>query len=193
MPEYAVDESADEPVGFANEGEPRSPFAQPSITDLLRQEAQNLAESKTVDIPIKGFEQTGLRARYHLPESGKELDNIARKVFREFKDTYSRNLYITTDTMAYLCDGLYVMPVDMAVDEPVELDPELTGAPITFDVTLAQVLGGVSEPVTARKVIRKLFGNNEMAILAHGEKLNRWLQDTSVDLSTELWQMQGES
>lgn len=182
----AMLENDHKPVEFEDQEAP-TPFTEPSLVDLIKQDLKELSEAEDVFIPVKGYERTGLRVKYHMPESGKELDNIARKVMREQKDTYSRNLYTAIDTMIYLCDGLYVQPAD--VDEPVELDPQLTGSPVTFDETLAMIVGLDSENPTARQVVRKLFGNNEMAIIAHAEKLNRWLMDTKADLSVELWQM----
>lgn len=168
-----------------------SPFSDASIFDLLKQEAQELADNKEVDIPVKGYEGTNLMIRYHLPESAKELDDIARRVSKDQKDPFYRNLYTVIDTMIWLCSGLFVQPE--GVPEPVMLDPEQTGHPVHFDVRLAGLIGMLesangSEP-TARNVVRKLFGGNDLAIISHAEKLNRWLQNTKADLSLEIWQV----
>lgn len=179
----------DAPVGGLEEP---GPFSASSIVDLIKQEQQELTEIKDVLIPIKGYEKAGLRVKYGMPESGKVLDNIARKVMREVKDTYSRNLFITMDTMAHLEQGLYVLPPEMALDEAVELDPEHTGMAISLTGETFAKMVGAAEGSSARDIIRKAFGGNELAIVAHGEKLNRWLQDSKADLSVEVWQM-GES
>lgn len=176
---------------------PKGPFSQASIVDLIRQEAKEVAEATDVMIPVKGYESTGLRIKYRMPESGKELDAISRKVFREVKDTFSRNLFITMDTMALLCEGLYVFPQGEGFDnvsEPVELDPNNTGYPVGFDNTLARLIGlefTDDRPPTARAIIKKLFGGDkgDLAIISHGEKLNRWLMDSKADLNTEFWEM----
>jgi hypothetical protein len=173
---------------FGDDG-PRM-FSEPSMIDLLKQDLQELTEHQDVYIPISGYEKTGLAVRYRLPENGKELDAIGRKVMREHKDQFSRNLYIAMDTMIVLCLGLYVRPPDLT-DEYVELDPELEGSPVHFDYRLGSILG-MDESGTARQVVKKLFGGNELAIINHAEKLNRWLMNTKADLSLELWQV-GES
>ena len=166
----------------------RPPFSEASVMDLLQADMQELAETKEAYIAVKGYERTGLQIRYHLPNRGKELDEIARRVQREFKDSYSRNIGIAIDTMIHLCDGIYVQPE--GVPEPVMLDPDNTGYPAEFDEKLAGIMGmDTTEVQSARQVLRRLFGNNEMAILAHAEKLNRWLQNTKTDLSLEVWQM----
>lgn len=171
--------------GFEQE---RPPFSEASIVDILQAEHKELAEAKDTLIPVKGYERTGLQVQYRLPDRGKELDDIARKVMREMKDAYSRNLYTAIDTMIHLCTGIYVQPP--GVEEPVILDPENTGSPALFDVQLAQLMG-MENIESSRQVVRRLFGNNDMAIIAHAEKLNRWLQNTKADLSLEIWQ-QGE-
>jgi hypothetical protein len=173
-------------------GDERTPFSGVSIADLIREEAQELADSKETFIPIVGYEKTGLRAKYVLPESGKELDAIARKVNKEQTGQYDRNLYTAIDTMIHLCVGLYVQPED--VEEPVMLDPEETGEPARFDAYLSSILQMPEGQSTARQAVKRLFGGNEQAILVHTEKLSRWLNNTKADLSLEIWQvMTGEA
>lgn len=158
-----------------------------SLVDTFKQELQELAETKTVMIPVRGYERTGLQVKYMMPENGKQLDAIARRVNREVKDTYSRNLFTAMDTMSTLCDGLYVQPE--GVPEPVMLDPNETGMPCHFDVTLAELMGMNGTSGSARQVIKRLFGNNDMAVMSHAERLSRWLQNTKADLDVEFWQV----
>jgi hypothetical protein len=158
----------------------------PSVADLIKQDYEELATTREVLIPIKGYERSRISVKYHLPDRGKELDDIGRKVAREFKDPYSRNLYTGVDTMINLCAGLYCQPDGL--DEPAELDPDNTGSPVMFDERLA-ILMGMENVTTARQVVRRLFGNNDMAVLNHAERLNRWLLDTKADLEREMWQV----
>jgi hypothetical protein len=170
---------------------------QPSIVDLLRQDLKELEESEEVFIPIIGYERVGLQVKYRLPESGKELDAIARKVAREYKDQFSRALYTAIDTMITLCLGLYVSPseelgAELETEvprEPVELDPDLSGEAVKFDERLAEALGFSQEVHSARAVVRRVFGGNDMAIMTHGERLNRWLANTKANLDVEFWQL----
>jgi hypothetical protein len=178
--------------GFEQEsanGDAPSPFSEASIADLLQADMAELAATKEVFIPIKGYERSGIQACYHLPAKGKELNDIGRKVEREFKDNYSRNLAIAIDTMIHLCSGIYCQPE--GVPEPVMLDPDNTGAPVGFDQDLAKLMGIEGETQSARQVVRRLFNNNDLAIISHAEKLQRWLQNTKADVSLEIWQ-QGE-
>lgn len=165
-----------------------TPYTDPSIVDLLRQDFQELAETEDVYIPIVGWERSGLAARYVLPESGKELDNIARKVFRETKDKYLRSVYISLDTMIHLCEGLFVKPA--SVDEYVKLDPEETGNPVSFSDgdRLTSIFNWPEMPKTARQAVLRLFNNNEIPLLTHSEKLQRWMQNTKADLDVEFWE-----
>lgn len=165
-------------------------FSGKSIVDLLNEEAAEISNIKFVHIPILGYEKTGLTARYHMPENGKELEKINRKAEREFKDTYSRSLTSSLDTMIHLCDGLYVNPNNDP--EPVELDPDMIGYPVRFDERCAEIFGWAEPGMTARTVVKRLFNGNDLAILSHGEKLSRWLHNAKADVTRELWQELGE-
>jgi len=176
------------PVPGSDNGD--APFSEASIMDLLQADMQELAESKDVYIPVKGYGRTGVQIRYGLPDKGRELSDIARKVEREVKDRYTRNITIAIDTMIHLCLGIYVQPEGVA--EPVMLDPDETGEPVRFDNEFAKILGIETEVKSARQVVRRLFNNNDMAIISHAEKLQRWLQDTKADITLEIWQTAGE-
>lgn len=165
------------------------PFSNASIVDLFKKEQQELASAKSVFIAVKGYEKTGLQVRYKMPDTGKELELISTRVNRQYKDTYTRNLYSAMDIMIHLCDGLFVQPED--VPEPVALDFDDVGEPCKFDMTLAGLLGMDVNAgnITARQVVVKLFGGNEIAIVTHAFDLNRWLQNTKADLNLEIWQV----
>jgi hypothetical protein len=159
-----------------------------TLADLIKEDMKELAAHEETLIRVPGYSKSGLQVKYRLPESGKELDVIGRKVNRQEKDAFTRSLFTAIDTMIYLCEGLYVQPA--GVDEPVMLDPEETGYPARFDDRLASLLGmNGAEPSTARQIVRRLFNGNDFAIVNHAERLNRWLMDTSADLSMEFWQL----
>ena len=70
------------------------------------------------------------------------------------------------------------------------LDPDEVGEPCGFDTTLATMLGmDLDADITARAVVKKLFGGNELAVMTHAFDLNRWLQNTKADLNLEIWQV----
>lgn len=157
-----------------------------TIIDLIQQDLQELGEKADTYIPVIGHERTGLAVRYMLPQSGKVLDNIATKVERETKDKYLRNLNTAIDTMLSLCEGLFVKPD--GVEDYVMLDPQEIGMPVKFDARLAAIIG-IAEDAPARAVVKKLFANNEMAIMSHAERMSRWLNNTKADLEVEVWQL----
>jgi hypothetical protein len=164
-------------------------FGEASILDLLKQDYQEVQEVEDIYIPLVGWERTGLASKYVLPDSGKDLDLIAQRVMRESKDRYQRNLHICIDTMVLLSEGLFLKPPGIDDYEP--LDPEELGMPVTFKdgYRLAPIFGWEGEPPTARVAVLRLFGNQELALLGHAEKLQRWMQNTKADLDVEFWQM----
>lgn len=167
------------PVGSSNQG---------GVLDLIQEEASKLASNHSVYIRVKGYEKSGMHIRYRLPTSGKELDDIARRVERVDKDEFYKNLHTAMDTIITLCDGIYVQPE--GVEDYVMLDPQEIGEPVRFDDRLA-VLVGMPEGSAARKILRKLFGNNDVALLNHAERLQRWMADTNSDLNVAIWQLGG--
>jgi hypothetical protein len=164
-----------------------TPEAPDSLVDQIRGELEELSEIQEVFIPVVGYSQSRLQVKYRMPESGKEIDLIGQKVSRETKDRYNRNLLIAMDMMIHLCAGLYVQPD--GAEEPVELDPQELGEPVYFDERLAEIIGLNGGSGSARIVLRKLFGNHDLAILNHSEKLSRWLANNKADLERELWEM----
>ena len=189
----AIEAETDPAIEHDDDDAPIGMGQEPSIVDLLRQDLKDIEAAEDVLIPIVGYERVGLRVKYRLPTTGKELDEIANKVRREFKDNYSRNLYSMVDTMIVLCEGLYVQPaienLESSIEGPVPLDPDLSGEPVRFDQRLAEAMGWTDQDMRARLVVRKIFGGNDMAISAHAEKLSRWLANTKADLTMEFWQL----
>jgi hypothetical protein len=160
----------------------------PSFVDLIKQDLDELNAVVDVYIPVAGYEQSRLAVKYGLPESGKQLEALGRKVVKEFpKKTWEQNLYIAIDTMILLCEGLYAKPGDLEEYAMVDLD-EL-GEPVRFDHRLATMIGLNTPNPTARAVVRKLFGNNDFKILGHAERLNRWLANSKADVEAEFWQL----
>lgn len=166
------------------------PVSDKSLLDLLKADYQEIVDIKDVYIPIIGWEKSGLAINYRLPESGAELDFIARKVFQEVpkSDPFRRGITVAMDTMITLSQGLFVKPA--GVDDYVQLDPNERGAALELSDAeeLSVIFGWKADSVTTtRQVLKKLFGNNDMAIINHAEKLQRWLANTKADITTELW------
>lgn len=180
LEDITPDEYATPPVGGSNGGH--------ALVDLIQNDLEELANAKDVIIPLKGYDASGLAVKYRMPANGQELDRIGAKVEKENKDRFYQSLWTGVDVMIYLCDGLYVKPD--GVEEYVLLDPDDLGEPVRFDGRMA-VLTGLPANTPARQVVKRVFGNNDLAILAHFERLNRWLSNTKADLDKELWQLGG--
>lgn len=175
-----------------NEENTTHPAGDKSILELLQAEYQEMVDIKDVYIPIIGWDKTGLAINYRLPESGAELDRIARKVFQTIpkSDQFGRGITVAMDTMIALSQGLFVKPA--GVENYVQLDPNETGAALELaDAEELSVIFGwkENEVTTARQVVKRLFANNDMAIIGHAEKLQRWLANTKADITTELWSL----
>lgn len=184
----AIDANGHTPVPLLDSQGPRNPLSTPSVVDLFKAEQAELVSAKDIKIPVKGYELTGLQIQYHMPVDVKELDRIGAQIRKQYKDQFSQNLYMSMDTMIHLCDGLYVQPD--GVEEPVMLDPEEVGEPVQFDHRLAAIMGMENpEQATARQVVKRLFGNKDLMVIAHAERLNRWLQNVKADLTSEVWQL----
>ncbi len=170
--------------------------ASSAIIDLLKQDAEDVSNPQDVYIPINGWERTGLAARYRLGK-GKELEQIAIKVDRKFSDRSDKNLYTGIDTMILLCTGLFIKSDEAVTEENpdgwVELDPNNTGSALTYsDDGLAAIFGWENEVQTARELVRKLFGKNDLATNDHAARLSRWLVNTKSKVNAALWSTEGE-
>ena len=167
---------SDAPVGFSEKEAPRS------LIDLVKGDLEQLAALDHVDIPIPGYDSSGLRVRYRAPRSGRELSNLTRPILREFRnDDYGRNLAIAIDLMIELSEGLYILHPDTR--ETITFDPDLSGIPLNFNFALVEALGwNADELNSSRKVVKKLFDNNDVAILSHADELNNWLKNKRYEV-----------
>jgi len=165
---------------------PNGKVEEPSIVDLLKQDFDELASATSVHIPIVGYDKARLTAKYHMPKRSTDIDEINRRVAKDMKgqSAFARSVRTGIETMIFLCEGLYVRPEGM--EEPEPLDPYNTGEVADFG-SLANIFGWDNTP-RVYDMVRRLFANNDMAILSHVEKLNRWLMDAKADLTLEFWQ-----
>jgi hypothetical protein len=153
-----------------------------SLMDRLRAKHQELSERQTIDIPLPGYEDL-LVARYRVLTVKNEISPIAKRVAKESKgDQGVAQLSATLDAMARAC-------VELLTPRDDELVP-LSGAfgpdepPVRYDERLAEFMGW-TDVTNARETILKLFAGNEPMVLAHGNMLQRWMSDTSRDVSNE--------
>lgn len=145
-----------------------------SMMGELRRRHAELAEAKTLDLPVPGYNDT-LVARYRVLDIKGELDHLQAKVAHEFRSIGEQGVYGTIDALIMACEGMYynngseLKPLSEGIgpDEP----------PVLYDDRLADFLG--FEAQSARETVLETFGRNEPALIEHGRQLSVWMQNTS--------------
>lgn len=162
------------------EDEAESPLEQ------LAAKRRVIAETRDTLVPVPGYDREPplLLVKYKLLE-GPDLVKIGDKISRETRSRWQRQILAAVDTFVAACMGFYV---DKGDGKPVPLTYH--GEPILrYDHTLAEALGFADElppEPTARAVVFGLFTSNDAMIAQHNYLLNRWFQDTSLDVSQEM-------
>lgn len=156
-----------------------------SLLDTLRAAKEEAEAQETVDIKLPGFEKSSIRlyARYRMLE-GKEIDERGRKIRREFKKEFDRQLYGSIDLMIAACEGIFYRTDED--DEPQQLT--IGGSPVTgYTPALAEAFGvAIDDRHPARSIVLGMFNNNDVAIGAHNLRLSLWMADTSTDVDQAL-------
>lgn len=154
-----------------------------NLISQLREKRRAVEETKEVFLPIQGYDASPpkLLARYRLL-SGPEINVIGEKVRRTIKGRWERQITAAVDFMIAACTGMFVDLEDGNGPIPLTFNGgEVTG----FTEDLAQVLGFETDG-TARSVVFGVFGKNELSISTHNIQLNRWMSDTSLDVTQDL-------
>lgn len=152
-----------------------------SLLDSLRKKREELSESRDTFIPLPGYDREPpmLLAQYRLLD-GKEIEQIARKVTRETKDRWRRQVLAAVDTFIAACTGMYVDLQTGDGPQPMTLnDQHIMG----YDQDLAKALEFQAE--TARQVVYGVFADNEVAMMQHGARLSLWMGDTTHQVDDE--------
>jgi hypothetical protein len=157
-----------------------------SLLEQLAAKRREISETRETNVPVPGYdvEPPLLLIRYKLLD-GQDLTRIGEKIRRQSKERWVRALNAAIDTFVAACVGFYV---DMGDGEPVPLTyhgEHIKG----FTLELADALQFRSElpdPPSTRSIVLALFANNDVAITQHSFMLNRWFQNTSVDVNQEL-------
>lgn len=158
-----------------------------NLWEQLGQKRKAVADSKDVMLPVPGYDHGTpfLGVKYRLLD-GPEIDKIGARIRTEFSNRWDRTLYAATDTMIAACEGLYYHTGDREW-KPLTIAKEpVRGftAQLAEAMQFADDIGpGVNNP---RAVLMALFANNDVAISQHFFLLNRWMTDTSVDVSREM-------
>jgi hypothetical protein len=146
-----------------------------SLLEGLRQRRSELSETKEVLIPLPGYDREPpiLMAKYRLLE-GHEIDAIGRKVVRETKDRWDRQIIAAVDTFINACEGMYISMGNGKEPEPLTMN----GDPVAgYNQDLARALKFDAD--TAREVVMGVFAGNDVAIMQHNVRLSLWMGDTT--------------
>jgi hypothetical protein len=149
---------------------------QRTIMDRLRAQRDAQTQDVTCFITVPGYKGL-MKAEYSVLDST-EMTMIGRKIQRQYKDDGDRQINAIMDILIRANQGLYYVEEDNSLTH---IDPDNSGDPLTYgDPRTAEYFGFDSE--TARGSLLGVFQFNEMSLLAHGLKLNRWYEDTSKDV-----------
>jgi len=164
-----------------------------SIVDRVRtQQKHSESADNTLDLDIPGYDGQ-LFARYGLVE-GKKIQMISDKAQREYKNLADRALVAAQDTIIEACQEIFFRDPDEVDSEgkPKEISiaaymteqgEEGWDYPVRFDDKLAEFFrwGPDDTDGSARNVLYKVFGKNDVAVANHNLILSRWMADPSRD------------
>lgn len=154
-----------------------------TLMEQLRAQRQELADAKETFLTINGYEQFGLTVKYRLLDRV-EVEKIAKRVRKITRDRSDFNMLILIDTIINATDGFYVR--EMGVTDPQPLTNGDDGPQIVTWDELARFLGASDEQAgTARNGLYFIFGNNEWMIGQQGISLQRWMNNTGLEVDNE--------
>jgi len=158
-----------------------------NLLEQLAAKRREISDNREVTIVVPGYETDPplLLIRYKLLD-GATLTRLGEKIRRQGKDRWQRALNAACDTFITAVVGFYV---DIAGDgnlEPLTYKGEhITG----FTLELAEALqfaDDLPDPPTTRSIVMGLFAHNDVAVTQHSFALNRWFQNTSLDVNQEM-------
>lgn len=148
-----------------------------SLFDRIRAQQKHVASDQTVELPIPGYSNPALVVKYRWVDPD-EVKEIGVKVRAQFATDEDRMLYAAMDVMIVGCEGLYMRDTGEKTLQP--LDPG--DGILRFDDRLERFFE--REPSgSARTAVDVAFKENPYAVVAHGQLLQRWMADTTIDLS----------
>jgi hypothetical protein len=156
--------------------------ADPSIMESLRARHRELQEKEYVDLEIPGF-RGELLCRYRLLDS-REVAKIGKRARKQSGNDEDGALIATMDALISSCVEFYYRHGDGSM-HPLSQSISQDAPPVRYDASLANFLG--LDATTAREVCLGVFGGegHDLSVLLHGRQLQRWMADTSQDVSDD--------
>ena len=157
--------------GFPQEGVPDLPS---SALDRIKRRRDQLATQHTTFMEIPGYE--GLLIAEYSIMTRDQIEKQRKRVQAAQSSNKLDLINPALDTLIDCCVGLYYMEDD----ERRPFNPE---HPVRFDAELASILNmPIEGEPSARKVLRCLFGNNDMAVLAHNMEVMEWMTEGTAQV-----------
>lgn len=183
-----MEEHIEKPTGAepAEESAPTAPNPQ-NLLEALAEAREETSEHRETFLSIPGYiEKSGidLLARYRLL-SGPEIEAIARKAMGKQgrRRNFQQGLAAALDTMAMACTGIFFQRPEDDEPQPLTVGGE---AIINYgDTKLRRGLKISEDITTARGIILAVFSNNELAVVEHSTRLQRWFGNTNAEVDAE--------
>lgn len=159
-----------------------------SLFDQLAAKREEITANREVLLPLPGYDRTPpfLYVKYRLLDT-REVGQLATKVNTQFRDRFERALFMAVDTLITACVGLYYSENGKEQDA---LPLTIGERPVTgFTAELASALqfdDKLADANSPRNVVLGLFGQNDVALQSHVFLLNRWMGDTTLDVTQGL-------
>lgn len=158
-----------------------------TMFDALRKKHAALADAKTVDIPLPGYDST-LIARYRVLDIKTEINKISTRAAQETQDQMEQAMNAAVDAMITSCVELFtsngngeMVPLadffrqDLSEEEAAEIPP------VRYDHKLAEFMQwtDIGPEMGAREVVLRLFQGIEPMIINHSAILSNWMGDVT--------------
>lgn len=170
--------SEEDPV-LEREAEQFNAEAQQPVSVMEQLKAQREKGRSKEPLMLEIPENGGLLFAQYKPLPFAQSEALAKRLDSD-KKVDSKTVAGSCDTLISACLGIYVKDPDHEAADPETglrpIDPDAP-APVRFDSRLAEILGfPADEKSGARGVVRKVFLDNEYAIVRQNIDYSRWVQ-----------------
>jgi hypothetical protein len=153
-----------------------------SVQDRLRKAREEVQENTTIDLTIPGY--GGELVARHRSVDFKEVRDWGREITKNYRDPDEQQMRAAVDVIARTCTGIYLRP--NGDNELYPLDPDDSGVPCRFDERLSEFLGFTPESARSTDVVRGVFGDRQLLIVAYQAKISRWLATANQEVDREM-------
>ena len=150
----------------------------PSQFERLRQQRTAIANRKSTDIPIPGYNGELVATYKMLP--WEQIRAIIRRMENSKGVGDRRELYAQADTLVEACTQIRYRDISLPPDE--QLVPLIEGDTVRYDAKLAEVLD--FPYARERQCLLETF-KNDFAVSVHHGQLIEWMQGADAETDQE--------